>query len=248
MADTYSLMAVFSDVHSNLEALEAVLADMETRGARRFFCLGDIVGYGADPDACLERVRALGCPVIKGNHDAAAAIDKDNKRMNTPAQAGIDFSRKRLSPEQRKWLGNLPLALTEDDYEFVHGSMDAPEDWWYVLSPEEALLHFAAQKRPVCFCGHTHDPMLWHWDGMGKLTIRHGEGRIVLPFDGKALINVGSVGQPRDLNPNACYALFNPLERWVEFRRVPYNISKAKRKITRAGLPLFSSQRLSLGR
>lgn len=245
---TDSLIAVFSDVHSNLEALEAVLSDMEKQGARQFFCLGDIVGYSADPVACLERIRALNCPTLRGNHDEAATNDMDVSKMNSSAQAGIEFSREQLSPEQREWLANLPLTLQEQDCQFVHASLDAPDEWWYVLSPEDALLHFNSQTHPLCFCGHTHNPVFWHWNGTGKLSVRHGTGRIPLPPEGKTLINAGSVGQPRDLNPDACYVLFDPSERWVEFRRIPYDISKAKRKIMKAGLPAFSADRLSLGR
>jgi diadenosine tetraphosphatase ApaH/serine/threonine PP2A family protein phosphatase len=117
-----------------------------------------------------------------------------------------------------------------------------------VLSPDDAAIHFDAQTRPLCFCGHTHDPMLWHSDGAGKLSIRHGEGRIHLTEGGKTLVNVGSVGQPRDLNPDACYAIFNPTARWVHFRRVPYDIARTRRKISAAGLPHFSATRLSEGK
>ena len=230
-------MAVFSDVHSNLEALQAVFADMKALGVRRYYCLGDVVGYCADPVACLEAVRALHCPTLKGNHDEAASHDDQ-----------IEFSRRSLSDEERAWLADLPLSLVEDGFEFVHASLDEPEKWWYVLSPKDAILHFEAQSQPICFCGHTHNPMLWHFQEAKKLTIRHGEGSVVLPEEEKFLVNVGSVGQPRDLNPNACYALFDPANRRLEFRRIPYNISQAKRKIWQAGLPDYSAERLSLGR
>ncbi|MDD5349907.1 MAG: metallophosphoesterase family protein [Chthoniobacteraceae bacterium] len=241
-------MAVFSDVHSNLEALEAVLADMDALQIRRRVCLGDLVGYGPDPAACLEKVRALGCPVLQGNHDAAAACEEDFEEMNSTAIAGIELCRQSLTPEQREWLASLPLTLAEDGCEFVHGSLDAPGEWWYVLSPEDATIHFEAQTQPVCFCGHTHDPMLWQSNGPHQLSIRHGEGRIKLPETGKILINVGSVGQPRDRNPDACYAIFHPEARWVQFRRVPYNLEKTKGKIGRAGLPQYSAERLFEGR
>lgn len=246
MAD--SVLAVFSDVHSNLEALLAVIADMNALNIGRCICLGDVVGYGADPDACLERVRSLGCPVLLGNHDAAAAREDELETMNTSAKAGIKFARRKLSQEQRDWLAGLPLVVTQDDCEFVHGSLDSPAQWWYVISPDDVCLHFEAQTRPICFCGHTHDPMFWHWNGAEKLTVRHGEGHLPIPSGGKTLINAGSVGQPRDLNPNACYAIFDPQARTVEFRRVPYNIPRAKRKIARAHLPHFTADRLSEGR
>lgn len=246
MADP--VWAIFSDVHSNLEALQAVLADMEAQGARRRFCLGDTVGYSANPAQCLELVRSLGCPVIKGNHDAAAANDKELPEMNVSAQAGIEYSRRKLTPAQRTWLEQLPMVHTEGGCEFVHGSLDAPSDWWYVIEPEDAWMHFESQTLPISFCGHSHDPMFWHLDSEERMIMSHGEGRIQLPTGGKTLINVGSVGQPRDGDPNACYVIFNPKARWVEFRRVPYEVAKTRRKILRAKLPKFSAQRLSVGR
>jgi len=246
MAD--SAFAVFSDIHSNLEAFKAVLADMRALKIRHGVCLGDLVGYGADPLACVELVRSMGCPVLLGNHDAAAASDGNLGEMNNSARTGVRFARLHLSQEQRDWLGGLPLVIKEDDCEFVHGTLDAPAEWYYAISPEDVTLHFKAQTCPICFCGHTHDPMVWHWNGAGKLTVRRGQGRIPLASGGKTLINVGSIGQPRDGNPDACYAILGPKAQWVEFRRVAYNVSKAKGKITKAGLPHFTADRLSEGK
>ena len=243
-----SSLAVFSDVHSNLEALRAVIADMKGLKLRRCICLGDVVGYGADPAACVDLIRAMGCPVLLGNHDVAVASEIELGEMNHSARTGIRFARLKLSQEQRDWLGGLPLVITDEDCEFVHGTLDAPAEWYYSVSPEDVSLHFQAQTQPICFCGHTHDPMVWHWNGGGKLTVRHGEGRIPIPPEGKTLINVGSIGQPRDGNPDACYAILGPNAQWVEFRRVSYDVSKAKRKIMKAGLPHFSADRLSAGK
>ncbi len=243
-----SVLAIFSDVHSNLEALEAVIADMKNLPIRRHFCLGDVVGYGADPVSALELVRSLQCPVIMGNHDAAVGCDSDLNEMSNSAKTGARYSRLKLSREQRDWLAGLPLTLTDEQCEFVHGTLDSPSEWFYAVGPEDIALHFAAQICPICFCGHTHDPMFWHSNGAGKLSVRYGQGRISIPSEGKTLINVGSVGQPRDGNRDACYVVYNPQARWVEFHRVPYNISKAMRKIIKAGLPHFSADRLSLGR
>jgi len=147
-----SALAVFSDVHSNIEAFKAVLADMTALKIRHGVCLGDLVGYGADPLACVELVRSLGCPVLLGNHDAAAANDGDLGEMNNSARTGIRFARLKLSREQRDWLGNLPLVIKEDDCEFVHGTLDAPAEWYYAISPEDVTLHFKAQTCPICFC------------------------------------------------------------------------------------------------
>lgn len=246
------LIAVFSDVHSNLEALQAVMADMDRLKIERRYCLGDVVGYGPDPGACLEMVRDMRCPVLKGNHESAVAStnfydDTEAEEMNTSALAGIELSRKTLSEDQRNWLKTLPLALDEAEAEFVHGSLDAPGEWWYVMSPNDAWLHFEVQKRALCFCGHTHNPMLWHAEGK-KLSVRPGVGRLPVRDTGKTLINVGSVGQPRDLNSDACYAIYSPEGHWVEFRRVPYDINRTRRKIREAGLPAYSAGRLFEGR
>ena len=243
-----SVLAIFSDVHSNLEALQAVLAEMESLGLTRRICLGDIVGYGANPAECLELVRSLGCPIVKGNHDQLVAGDEELEGVSDTAKSGIEFSRKQLSSEQRKFLADLPMTLTDEGCEFVHASLDQPEGWWYVLRPEDALLHFEAQTRPVCFCGHTHIPFVWHNDPKGKLDVARGTGAVRLPEKGKALINVGSVGQPRDRRAEACYAIFDLKARRVEFRRVPYDIAAAKRKIIKARLPRFAAQRLSQGK
>lgn len=246
------LIAIFSDVHSNLEALQAVMADMERLNVQRRYCLGDLVGYGPDPIDCLDIIRDMGCPVLKGNHEAAVAStnfqqEMDEEDMNTSALAGIELARKVLSNEQCAWLRGLPMTFAEDDIEFVHGSLDAPGEWWYVLSPDDAWLHFAAQRAPLCFCGHTHNPMLWHAEG-SKLSVRPGVGRLPISDQGKTLVNVGSVGQPRDLNPDACYVIYSREGKWVHFRRVRYDLRKTKKKIKEAGLPNYTARRLSEGR
>jgi len=243
-----SLFAVFADVHANLEALEAVLTDMGTSAISQRVCLGDIVGYAANSAQCLERIRGLECPVVKGNHDEAAAGDGDLGEMRDIAQSGIQFARRKLSAEQRAYLAGLPLALSSDSREFVHASLNDPAEWNYVMRELDARDHFAAQTQPLCFCAHTHVPMVWHLSNTGNIKTWRGHGRIQFPAGGKTLVNVGSVGQPRDLQPSACYASCDTHAGWVEFRRVSYDIAKARRKILRAKLPPYVAQRLSLGR
>jgi len=246
MANT--TLAIFSDIHSNLEAFQAVLADMKSLGVKPFLCLGDIVGYCANPVQCLKRVRSLGCRVLQGNHDWMTAGDTDLSTVSDTARHGIDFCRRQLSTEERGYLASLPLTGAEGDCEFVHASLEAPADWWYVIDKMDALAHFHYQTQPLCFCGHTHVPFIWHFSKTGTIKGRPGDGRIELPSTGKVLINVGSVGQPRDFRPEACYVICNPAERWVEFRRVPYDLEKAQRKIRRAKLPRFAADRLAIGR
>ena len=243
-----SIFAVFADIHANLEALQAVLADMDAQAIRQRVCLGDIVGYAANPAQCLEMVRAIGCTVVQGNHDAAAAGDAALDDMRDVAQSGIEFARLKLSTEQRAYLAGLPLTASNEHGQFVHASLNAPDKWHYVMRESDAREHFAAQTHRLCFCGHTHVPMVWHLSNTGNIKSWRGQGRIVLPAGGKTLINVGSVGQPRDLCPAARYVICDPQAGWVEFRRVDYDIRKARRKILRAKLPRFIAQRLALGR
>jgi diadenosine tetraphosphatase ApaH/serine/threonine PP2A family protein phosphatase len=243
-----SRLAVFSDIHSNLEALEAVLADMDTLGIRRRVCLGDIVGYAANPGKCLKLVHSFGCPVLKGNHDALAASDDAMHDLRDVAEIGIKFARQKLTAEECEYLAGLPLTTVDGDCEFVHASLNRPEDWTYLVHREELREHFKAQTRRICFAGHTHVPCVWHLSPSGELRSLGKQGRIELPTDAKILINVGSVGQPRDLCPDACYAIYDPSSNTVEFRRVAYEVSQTRRKIMRAKLPAFCAQRLSLGR
>lgn len=243
-----SALAVFGDIHSNLEALEAVLADMDALGIRLRVCLGDIVGYAANPSKCLKLVRSLGCSVLKGNHDALAASDDAMHDMRDVAEVGIKFARRKLTVEEREYLAGLPLTMANGDCEFVHASLNRPEDWIYLVRHEALQEHFKAQTNRICFSGHTHVPCIWHLSSKAELSPLAGEGQIELPTGGKILINVGSVGQPRDLCRDACYAVYDPQYNSVEFRRIAYDLQKTKRKILRAKLPTFAAQRLSLGR
>jgi diadenosine tetraphosphatase ApaH/serine/threonine PP2A family protein phosphatase len=240
--------AVFSDVHANLEALTAVIADMTAREVRSRVCLGDIVGYASQPAECLELTRSLRCPVLLGNHDEAVASEMLLSDMRGSAQSGIQYARERLNAEQRAYLAALPFTRTEPTCEFVHASLDAPSEWTYIHSAWEALQHFEYQTQRLCFCGHTHVPMVWHLEPDGSLSSTRGVGRYALPAEGKVLVNVGSVGQPRDQQPAACYVLYHTHTQEIEFRRVPYDIAEARRKILAADLPAESGNRLLHGR
>lgn len=241
-------IAVFSDIHSNLEALQAVIADMDAFGVNRRICLGDIVGYAANPSRCLDLVWSMGCPVLKGNHDVASAGNFPLFGMRPVAQIGVQYSRAKLSPAQKVYLNDLPMELTQWGCQFVHASLEAPEEWIYILDGHDAARHFYRQKAPICFCGHTHRPMVWERGAGWFVDGYDGSGWMPLGKEEKILINVGSVGQPRDDNPHACYALYFPAEHAVEFRRIPYDIATTQRKIAAAKLPPFLSKRLEQGR
>ena len=243
-----SVLAVFSDVHSNLEALEAVLADMDALGIKNHICLGDIVGYGPSPGACLKRIRALNCPILLGNHDNAAATDTPLENLRDIAVAGIEFSRTKLSGDEKLFLKSLPLTAGDEECQFVHSSLIEPSEWDYITTELEADVHFGYQHAPICFSGHTHVPMVWQKIGDKMPTGRRGVGKIAFQPECKYLINVGAVGQPRDLSSNSCYVIFDTGKQTVEFRRVKYDIAKTRKKISRAKLPKFLGQRLALGR
>jgi predicted phosphodiesterase len=242
------IIVVFSDIHSNLEALQAVLEDMRSRSSSRMICLGDIVGYAASPKECLELVRSLDCEVLKGNHDHAIVDNPTMLEMSAAAALGIKFARKQLSAAETDFLGNLPMTATHDECQFVHSSLDHPEAWTYLTREPEMREHFKAQTLPVAFCGHTHIPAVVWLTRNDEVQLLGQRGRIELPKDSKILINVGAVGQPRDRCSDACYVMYDSAARAVEFRRVVYDIEAAKQKIIEAKLPKITAERLSLAK
>ena len=242
-------IAVISDIHSNFEALAAVLDDVRSLEVSQVVCLGDIVGYASSVQACMRAVRELGCPVLLGNHDEAACLPAPPPDFNDTATAGIVFAAARLNELDRAWIAALPRTLAIEGVVFTHASLASSFGWPYIISPEDARRHFSAQSSHIAFCGHTHKPMVWWQESpAGQVTQRTGKETMPLPPGGKVLVNVGAVGQPRDGDPRACYVIYRPEQATVEFRRIEYDIKRAKRKIIRAGLPRFTAQRLSLGR
>jgi len=238
-------IAVFSDAHSNIHALEAVLADIRRQKPDAMVCLGDTVGYASQPAACVARVRELGCPVVLGNHDEAVFSEADPaESMNHTAVAGIRHSRHQLTEDDLDWLRALPMDVKTSEAAFTHASLCDDYPWLYVLDHDDAERHFLAQRKRICFCGHTHRPGVWIKEPGEWIAFKRGEGTVALPKTGKVLINAGSVGQPRDGDPRACYAMFHVEEKKVEFRRVEYNVEAAVLGILRAKLPRFTAERL----
>ncbi len=243
-----SPLAILSDIHSNLDALEAVCADLDSAGVDHVVCLGDIVGYAAYPDECINRVRARGWHTVRGNHDAALDDPAAKEQMNDVANAGIRLAEKQLSPKNREWLDALHLRLSRKHTVFTHASLDHSEEWPYLIDVESVLMHFLRQRIPLCFVGHTHRPMILSWQRKTRLEVRiPGQEKVRLSEVGKTTINVGSVGQPRDGDPRACYVLYFPNTHHVEFRRVEYDIKAAQKAIRQAGLPSFAARRLTQG-
>jgi diadenosine tetraphosphatase ApaH/serine/threonine PP2A family protein phosphatase len=236
---------VFSDVHSNLEALCAVLDDMVVQGVTHPVCLGDIVGYNANPRECLGLVRELGCPVIRGNHDEMVAGLGDARGFNVLAGEGILFSRRRLGAGDMEFLSGLPMSMRIGNFTVVHSSLDEPAKWNYVTTDLEAESSFIYQNTQVCFCGHTHVARVFAKSGGVRELAR--PGRVELQKGVRYLVNVGAVGQPRDRDWRACYVIYTPASSLVEYRRLPYDLELARRKIRGAGLPELLAVRIGVG-
>ena len=237
--------AIFSDTHGNLEALEAVLADACKRKCTHFVCLGDIVGYNANPHECVERIRELDCPVVKGNHDEQASLLLSTSDFNELAERAIQWTRDHLTEEDKQWLRELPLQKKVRDFTIVHATLDTPAQWGYVFNNLDAAASFTYQHTTVCFFGHTHVPMVFIRDeGVRREWIDH----IRIEPTKKYLINMGSVGQPRDGNWRAAYCIYDIENNLVEQLRVKYDLAVAQQKIIKAGLPRLLAERLALGR
>lgn len=240
-------VALISDVHSNWEALEAVERDLRRQRVDEVVCLGDIVGYGADPGACLDFIRERKWPCLMGNHDEAACGAMDLEGYSELAKAGMKYAREVLTKEQKRWLGSRPMAMKAHGAQMVHSSLCEPDQWHYVIDELAAELHFLEQRLRVCFYGHTHVSCIWE-RMEDSMTLETGPRARNLNRASKYLINVGSVGQPRDRNPRACYAIWEPTEERVIFRRVVYDIETAQMKIRAADLPMQLASRLALGK
>ncbi|MBI3322997.1 MAG: metallophosphoesterase family protein [Candidatus Omnitrophica bacterium] len=236
---------VFSDVHSNLEALEAVLGEMERERVDRLLCAGDLVGYGADPGACLARIRGAGACSVCGNHDCAVIGRLALDWFNENARASLEWTTPRLPGPEKEYLAGLPYTWKDASVTMVHSALDNPKSWRYVLDPAGAEACLSAQETPIAFFGHTHVPGIFLLEE-GMARFRRAE-QFTLGAGQKALVNVGSVGQPRDGDPRAAYVLYDSDAGRVEIRRVAYPVEKAQRKILEAGLPEFLAARLAIG-
>ena len=238
--------AILGDIHGNLEALEAVLAHASEQGVTAYACVGDIVGYNASPGACLDRMLGLNCIFVQGNHDYFSSHDDSLKDMHPLAASVIEWTRHVLTAGQKDCLRKLRLKRLTDGFMLVHSTLDAPEKWGYVFDELQAEAHFAYQSSTLCFHGHTHVPVVFLKNR--DRTIRLPPERIVPPFGHKLFINVGSVGQPRDGDPRACYVICDVETKTVDFHRVVYEVASAQKRILDAGLPERLALRLALGK
>lgn len=240
-------IAVLADVHGNLEALQACLAHAGRLGADRHIFLGDLVGYGADPVACIDIVRRLEAPCVLGNHDAAA-LGGLCEAMNDVAREAAFWTRSRLGAAERAFLAALPHTLREDDRLYVHASARQPESWDYIDGNLAAARCVDATDAVGVLAGHVHQP-LYFFGARGAMERFAPQPGVPLPLPRRRrwIVLPGSVGQPRDGNPAAAYVLLDAGRREAVYQRVPYDAATAARKIRAAGLPGLLADRLEMG-
>lgn len=238
---------IISDIHSNLEALDAVLAAAKEHGFEKIICLGDFVGYGANPDECVEKIAGLSnTAAVLGNHDAAVIDVTQRELFNPVARAGILYSEANLAESSTDYLRNLPLVIDSHlDFLAVHSSPYKPDAWVYVVEPLEAADAFHVMTHPLAFIGHTHFPAV-HSDN-GSITPFAPQNHIKIDQGKKIMVNVGSVGQPRDGDARAAYVIYDSDARTVRIHRVGYDVDRAATKILDAGLPPMLADRLRRG-
>lgn len=238
--------AILADIHSNLEALEAVLVALSSERIDTCLCAGDIIGYGADPKPCLNKVKALTNNIVSGNHESAVTGKFPLDDLVDNARDAVLWTRNVLTQADIDFLNNLALIYKNKDLTLVHASLDNPQDFYYIFRTHEAGETFDLLDTAVCFFGHTHRP---HILVKRNIIISRLDGfKSEINPDYKYAVNVGSVGQPRDGDPRAAYCIYDTTENTVEIKRVPYDIETAQRKIIKAGLPRFLAERLAIGR
>ncbi len=243
---------VLTDIHANLEALDACLADGRSRGFDQTLVLGDLVGYGGDPNAVVERIQSLNpAAIVRGNHDKVACGLEQAEGFNSVAKSAAIWTLDVLTPAHREWLAALPEGPidVDDVVEICHGS-PFDEDA-YIFDELDAVRALKVSNRPLCLFGHTHYPVTFElsndsFENVGSAAAP--QMQVVMKPGSKYLINPGSVGQPRDGDPRAAYAIVDTKERRVELYRIRYTVEEAQNKVLKAGLPDVLAQRLAVGR
>jgi diadenosine tetraphosphatase ApaH/serine/threonine PP2A family protein phosphatase len=237
-------IAVLSDIHSNLAALDAVLEDLGTVDA--VWIMGDIVGYGPDPDAVVARLRDIGAVAVRGNHDAAALGQRDASTFNDDARTAVEWTGRTLSAESRAWLDALPETRQVDDFTLVHGSPRDPL-WEYLFSVPVARRSFAAFSTRHCLVGHTHVPLVFRDDAGDVEVLAPGDGSVLHLDERRTILNPGGVGQPRDGDPRACALLLDTERGTASWKRVAYPVERTQERMRAEGLPVRLVNRLAHG-
>jgi len=244
------LIALFADIHANRQAFSACLADARAQGAERIVLLGDYVGYGADPEWAVDTIMLLvaeGATAVLGNHDHAIADPRES--MNVMAKTAIEWTRCELGLPARQFLARLPAARTEHDRLYVHADASAPERWIYVTSAADASRSLAATRAHLTVCGHVHRPAVYSMSSTAKMTAFTPVTNVPIPLlPGRRWLTVlGAVGQPRDGDPAASWALLDTEKNEITYRRTPYDVAAAAAAIRGKGLPSFLAERLFKG-
>ncbi|MCP4569806.1 MAG: metallophosphoesterase family protein [FCB group bacterium] len=240
-------LAIFSDVHANLEALKAVISDIEQLNVEKVVFLGDAVGYGANPDKCVKLIDSL-CEIkLLGNHDYVAMGLESPSSFNEMAKQSILWTQQQLKRKSIERLSEFEMEVSFLDYAFVHATPENPSEWGYMLMVEDATRNFNFFSQNYCFVGHSHLPAVFRRGNDGKVVL---ETKTQFEGDGESryIINVGSVGQPRDGNRDACYLIAETDGNRFEYRRIPYDLKAAQKKMKKAELPEFLITRLAIGK
>jgi len=245
-------IAIISDIHANIDALGAVLTDIASQRCFSIFCLGDTIGYGPEPVACIKHMREFADVNLMGNHEGMFIVSRGDCRKLGRHEFGelwppIAICHRQIRASDSKWITKLPLVVPLADMTLVHGSLDQPHTFGYISDKELARDHFEKQTTRISFYGHTHIPAIWQQKGEKITCHTPGKDPVTLDPDCRYAICVGSVGQPRDYDARACYVIYHPGSDRVEFRRIPYDIKKAQARFLEAGLSEFDAERIAMG-
>ena len=237
--------AVIADIHANLEALNVVLEDSRSQKCTHYCCVGDVVGYNANPKECLDMIRDMAMPCVKGNHDEYCSTEDTLEGFNPHAAEAVNWTRKQLSEVDKLWLRDMKYVRLVASFSMVHATLDGPQRWGYVFDKLAAAASFTYQNTSVCFFGHTHVPVAFIRDSV----VRGGTySKFKVEPGRKYFVNVGAVGQPRDGNPKSAYVIYDMDEGSIELRRLDYDIATTQKKILEAGLPPRLADRLAVGK
>ena len=238
------LIGVISDIHSNAEALTKVMTSLNEKKVDKVVCLGDVVGYGPDPEECIDLIKNLTKNIVAGNHDYGVGGLTQESYFSPIAKSCIDWTKQRLDQGRLTFLRILPLSINWGSVLFLHSSPDAPDMWNYIMTSSDAIVQFRFFEQNLLFVGHTHIPGIW--DETGKF-LPINDQPFKLDTKRRFIINPGSVGQPRDGNPDSSFAIFDT-DKWVvKFYRVKYDVESTSAKIKNAELPLILSERIKWG-
>jgi diadenosine tetraphosphatase ApaH/serine/threonine PP2A family protein phosphatase len=234
-------IAILSDIHGNLEALNTAMDYIVDNDIDKVYCLGDIVGYGPNPNECVETIAEKCEKVVIGNHDHAVLGLTSTEYFNDFAKLSTYWTKNILTEENKEFLSSLEFTYSIDDILFVHATPSDPPMWHYILSEIDARHELSHFNEKICFIGHSHFPIVFYQDGFSR------KSKLVLNADQRYIVNVGSIGQPRDGNPKTCFCVYNDDTKEIEYIRLNYDLEKTREKIVRAGLPVFLADRLIKG-